>query len=126
MTTTYGRRIPNWNHEDVHHMLKGRQILGKISRPGYFIEDEFALLGILPHCLQPSRKKAAELAVPVHAAKMRLWNILREQQYGEIAPECFGKELLKQGLAAQGLTHEDAAWIVSGNVASTRDQSPCD
>lgn len=114
MMATYGRRIPSWDHEDVRHMLKGRAILGKISRPGYFIEDEIPLLAMLPNWLQPSRKEATQLAVPVHAAKMRLWNILREQQCSGTAPECFGKELLHQDLTAQGLTESDAAWIASG------------
>ncbi|CAK1356444.1 unnamed protein product [Cercospora beticola] len=116
MMATYGRRIPSWDHEDVRHMLKGRAILGKISRPGYFIEDEIPLLAMLPSWLQPSRKEATRLAVPVHAAKMRLWNILREQQCSGTAPECFGKELLHQDLTAHGLTESDAAWVASGLV----------
>lgn len=95
-------------------MLKGRQILGKISRPGYFIEDEIPLLAYLPSWLQPSRKEATRFAVPVHAAKMRLWNILREQQSADNAPECFGKQLLSKDITSQGLTDDDAAWIASG------------
>ncbi|USW46727.1 Putative cytochrome P450 [Septoria linicola] len=116
MTATYGRSIPSWDHEDVRGMLKGRQILGKISRPGYFMEDELPLLAKLPHWLQPSRKEANQLAIPVHAAKMRLWNILRESQCTDSAPECFGKKLLSKDFQEQGLTDEDAAWIASGLV----------
>lgn len=118
MTATYGRSIPSWDHEDVQGMLKGRQILGKISRPGYFMEDELPLLAKLHRWLQPSRKEATQLAVPVHAAKMRLWNILGKQQSTNSAPDCFGKELLRKDFQAQGLTDEDAAWIASGNVPS--------
>ncbi|KAF2169981.1 hypothetical protein M409DRAFT_19597 [Zasmidium cellare ATCC 36951] len=116
MTATYGRRIPTWDHEDVHHMLKGRQILGKISRPGAFIEDEIPLFALLPTWLQPSMKTATQLAVPVHAAKMRLWNILKKQDSEKAAPPCFGRELMTSEFKAQGLTEEDAAWIASGLV----------
>lgn len=123
MTATYGRRIPNWDHEDVHNMLKGRQILGKISRPGYFIEDEIPLLAYLPKWLQPSRKEASRLAVPVHAAKMRLWNILRKQQSENGAPACFGKELMNKDFKEQGLTDEDSAWIASGEINAERNPS---
>lgn len=119
MTATYGRRIPTSDHEDVHNMSRGRQLLGKISRPGYFVEDEIPLFKYLPHWLQPSRKEAAQLAVPVSAAKMRLWNILQKQQSEMTAPECFGKRLLSKDTKAQGLTDEDSAWIASGNVVLT-------
>lgn len=114
MTATYGRRIPTWDHEDVHHMIKGRAILGKISRPGAFIEDEIPLLASLPNWLQPSRRNAEKLAIPVHAAKMRLWDILRDQAAKGAAPACFGRELMAEDSKAQGLTDEDAAWIASG------------
>ena len=118
MTATYGRRVPTWEHEDVRHMMEGRAILGKISKPGTFIEDEIPLLAKLPYWLQPSRKWASELAVPVHAAKMRLWNILREQQSAGAAPPCFGRELMTSDWKAQGLTEEDAGWIASGILPS--------
>lgn len=123
MTATYGRRIPTWDHEDVRHMLKGREILGKISTSGAFIEDEVPLLAKLPNWLSPSRRTAARLAAPVHAAKMRLWNILREQRLRGVAPPCFGRELITGKVDAQNLTDEDAAWIASGNAMSLVDDS---
>ncbi|KAK3707460.1 hypothetical protein LTR37_012102 [Vermiconidia calcicola] len=114
MTATYGRRVPTWDHQDVQHMIKGREILGKVSKPGTFIEDEIPVLGKLPYCLQSSRGWAAQLAIPVHAAKMRLWKILREQQFADVAPACFGRELMMSDSMGHGLTEEDGAWIASG------------
>ncbi|KUL82317.1 hypothetical protein ZTR_09715 [Talaromyces verruculosus] len=116
MTSTYGRRVDRWDHDDVHYAMESSRILGTITRAGGFIEDEIPLLAKLPHWMQPSRKRAMQCARPVHLAKMRLWNLMKEEIANGTAPPCFGKELILSDYKAQGLVEEEAAWIAGGLV----------
>jgi hypothetical protein len=114
MTSTYGRRVGRWDSDDVRYAMESSKILGTITRAGEFIEDELPFLSRLPHWMQPSRKRAAEYAKPVLGAKMRLWNLLKNEIANGTAPPCFGKELMMSDYHAQGLVDEDAAWIAGG------------
>lgn len=114
MTSTYGRRVSTWDHEDVHHAANSSKLLGKVSKPGAFIEDMIPPMAALPTWLQPSRKRALTFAEPVLDAKMRLWNRLKQEVASGKASPSFGKELMESGYKAQGLKDEDAAWIAGG------------
>ncbi|KAI4159128.1 MAG: hypothetical protein LQ342_006832 [Letrouitia transgressa] len=123
MTSTYGRRVSTWDHPDVHHAAESSKTLGKVSKPGAFIEDMIPPLAALPPWLQPGRKKAEAFAEPVLSAKMRLWNHLKmEVNFGK-APPSFGKELMESDYKAQGLKDEDAAWICGGLVEAGSETS---
>jgi hypothetical protein len=121
MTSTYGRRIGHWDHEDVRYAIESTQILGKVTRPGVFIEDEIPILAQLPHWMQPSRRRAEEYAKPGLRAKMRLWNLMKAAIADGKAPPCFGKDLVLSDYKSQGLTDEDAAWIAGGMLCSLND-----
>lgn len=114
MTSTYGRRVSTWDHEDVHHAANSSKIRGKVSKPGAFIEDMIPPMAALPPWLQPSRKKALTYAEPVLDAKTRLWNRLKREVVSGKAPSSFGRELMESNYKAQGLKDEDAAWISGG------------
>jgi cytochrome P450 len=123
MTSTYGRRVDRWDHDDVRYAIESSKILGKITKAGAFIEDELPFLAHLPHWLQPSRKRAMEYAQPVLGAKMRLWNLMKEEVANGTAPPCFGKELMLSDYGSQGLVDEDAAWIAGGIVEAGSETS---
>lgn len=114
MTSAYGRRIDSWDHEDVRSAGETSQLLGRITRPGAFIEDDIPPLANLPHWMQPSRKTAMRHAETLLKAKMRAWNQLkRDNGMGKAAPS-FGKDLMDGGYKLHGLCEEDGAWIVGG------------
>ncbi|KAI0003484.1 putative O-methylsterigmatocystin oxidoreductase [Xylariaceae sp. FL0662B] len=118
MTSSYGMRVKTWDDEDVHHAMESARILGKITRAGAFIVDELPILARLPSWLQPGRKQAEEYAKPLLEAKMILWRRLQAQVDAEKAPMCYAREMMENSDSwkKQGLTDEDAAWIVGGNV----------
>ncbi|KAL8719644.1 MAG: hypothetical protein Q9225_003366 [Loekoesia sp. 1 TL-2023] len=123
MTSTYGRRVSTWDHEDVHHAATSSKLLSKVSKPGAFIEDMIPPLARLPEWLQPGRKRALAFAEPILDAKMRLWNRLKGEVTSGSAPPSFGKELMGSDYKAQGLNDEDAAWIIGGLVEAGSETS---
>jgi cytochrome P450 len=116
MTSTYGRRVGGSDHEDLKAAAEASALLGKISRPGAFIEDELPPLASLPEWLQPSRKRAKEFYGIVLKGKMRLWDRLCEDINIGKAPPSFGRSLFESDFKKQGLTDEDASWIVGGGI----------
>ena len=118
MTTTYGRRISHWDHEDVHHAARSSQILGKITQAGAFIVDELPILALLPTWLQPGRKHAKKIGKLLLESKMRLWRRMQAQLSAGQAPPCYAREVMEKSDSwrNEGLTEEDTAWILGGMV----------
>ena len=114
MTATYGRRVERWENEDAQRALESSKVLGKISKPGVFLEDEIPALALLPTWLQPSQKLALQYAKPVNGAKLRLWDILKRQMSQGAAPACFAHDLMLSDYQGRGLADNDAAWIAGG------------
>ncbi|KAK3390611.1 O-methylsterigmatocystin oxidoreductase [Podospora didyma] len=116
MTSCYGSRVDSWEHEDVQSAIHSTGLLSKISKPGTFIVDEVPFLAKLPAWLQPGRKLAESVRLPILNAKLKLWNRLEKQMAAGEAPMCYGRQLRETAKSwrDQGLTDEDFAWIVGG------------
>lgn len=113
-TSTYGRPVDD---ADLRNAGESSALLGRITRPGAFIEDDIPLLARwLPERLQPSRRQAKKYADIILRGKMRAWNQLKEEVESGKAPPSFGRDLAQSDFRAQGLTDEDAAWITGGLV----------
>jgi hypothetical protein len=117
MKAVYGRSIDRVDHEDIKLSQQSGQLLGKLSKPGTFIEDEIPLLAKLPTWMQPSRKKALSHVEWVLGVKMRSWNYLQEQFDSGNAPACYGADIMRSDYASQGLQKEDCAWVSGGKLA---------
>ncbi|RYO96035.1 hypothetical protein DL763_003427 [Monosporascus cannonballus] len=115
-TSTYGRRIESNDHPDLSNAGEASALLGRITRPGVFIEDDIPLLAMLPKFLQPSRRQAKKYADIILRGKMRSWNQLKTEIDAGIAAPSFGRDLAESDYKSQGLTDEDAAWITGGLV----------
>ena len=115
MTSALGRRVENG---DLDTADEASSLLGRITRPGAFIEDTVPLLGKLPNLLKPSYRKARGYAPIIHRGKMRAWNRVKEEVKSGNAVDSFGKNLALSDYEAQGLTDLDCAWIVGGMFAT--------
>ncbi|KAF7517117.1 hypothetical protein G7054_g13911 [Neopestalotiopsis clavispora] len=115
-STTYGRRIDSQDDPDMRSAAHTAALLGSITRPGVFIEDDIPLLGRLPKFLHPSRRKAMKYAGIVLSGKMGAWNRLKEEVDAGIAAPSFGRDLVENELKSGKLTDEDAAWLTGGLV----------
>lgn len=118
MTSTYGNRVNSYDHDDVKHADQSSRIIGQITRAGAFIVDEIPVLAYLPAWLQPGRRRAQEIGVPLLEAKMRLWRRLQKQMEAGYAPMCYARDMMEKSDSwrKEGLTDEDAAWIAGGIV----------
>ena len=119
-TSTYGRRIDSWDHPDVRAAGETSALLGRITRPGAFIEDDIPLFAMLPKWMQPSRRAAIGYADTILKGKMRSWNQLKSEVEAGIAAPSFGRSLMESDFREQGLTDEDGAWITGGECSSSR------
>lgn len=119
MTSTYGHRVSSWDDEDVRAAGETSKLLGRITRPGAFIEDDIPLLALLPHWMQPSRRAATRYAETILKSKMRPWHRLKDEIARGKAGPSFGKNLMAIDFASQGLCEEDGAWIAGGRCNIT-------
>lgn len=65
MTSTFGKRVGSWQHEDVQAAAVSSRIISKITHAGFFIVDELLFLAKLPIWLQPQRKEAEAYGKPL-------------------------------------------------------------
>ncbi|RYP62691.1 hypothetical protein DL769_007198 [Monosporascus sp. CRB-8-3] len=119
-TSTYGRCIESQDHPDLSNAGEASALLGRITRPGGFIED-IPPLAMLPKFLQPSHRRAKKYADIILRGKMRSWNQLKAEIDAGIAAPSFGRDLAESDCKSQGLTDEDAAWITAGLVEAGAD-----
>jgi hypothetical protein len=114
-TSTYGHRIDSQDHPELRSAEESSALLGRITRPGAFIEDDIPPLAqFLPRFFQPSRRQAAKYAQVILRGKMRSWSQLKDEVKAGTAAPSFGRDLAETDLQSQGLTDEDAAWITGG------------
>ncbi|KAL9076693.1 MAG: hypothetical protein Q9157_003562 [Trypethelium eluteriae] len=116
MTSTYGQRVPTHDHKDMRIAFESMKLLGQITKPGAFIEDELPFLANLPFWALPSRKKVLKYREPILQSKLRLWDRLIDLINRGEAPECFGKAIVNSGYQKQGISDQLAAWVTSGLV----------
>ncbi|KAK9775323.1 putative O-methyltransferase domain-containing protein [Seiridium cardinale] len=114
--TTYGRRIESQDDPDMRSAGETAALLGSITRPGVFIEDDVPLLGKLPKFLHPSCAKAQKYADIILRGKMSAWNRLKAEVETGVAAPSFGRDLVEGELKDKKLTDEDAAWLTGGLV----------
>ncbi|KAF1347669.1 cytochrome P450 [Delphinella strobiligena] len=117
LTNTFGSRVQDIDHPDVHNAMRSQAILRR-TLPPYFIVDEFPPLQKLPKWLQPGRREAEACAKEVLDIEMNLWHRLERQHNCGKAPACYGREIMenKQSWYSQGLTDVDLAWVAGGLV----------
>lgn len=111
MTSTYGRRIPVWDCEEVHQIYSLTNDFSYIAKPGTYLADTLPFLGALPERLQWWRKPLQ----PYFDKQANLWmsffTSLKTQIETNSAPECFAKQLIDNDYASQGITELQAAFL---------------
>ncbi|KAH7319574.1 putative O-methylsterigmatocystin oxidoreductase [Stachybotrys elegans] len=116
-TTTYGRRIESPDDAYMRAAGEASAMLGRITRPGVFPEDDLPPLArLLPGFLHPSRTKALEYADVILRGKMAAWTKLKNEVEAGTAAPSFGRDLVENDYAAGRIADEDAAWLTGGLV----------
>ncbi|KAI8940528.1 hypothetical protein NX059_004206 [Plenodomus lindquistii] len=116
MTSTYGRRIPEWDCEEVHKIYSLMSDFSTIAKPGAYLADTLPFLRALPPRLQWWRKGLEPYFNKQAKLWMSLFNSLKTQIETKSAPECFVKQLIDSDFASQGISELQAAFLAGSMI----------
>ncbi|KAF9883127.1 hypothetical protein FE257_004076 [Aspergillus nanangensis] len=111
MTSTYGRRVPVWDCEDVREVYGLMQEFSEAANPGKHIAEMFPVLANLPTFMQWWRKAALQSFHRQAVIWMKYWTKLKEQMDSNQAPECFVKQFIESDYENNGICELQAAFV---------------
>ncbi|OJJ33663.1 hypothetical protein ASPWEDRAFT_173101 [Aspergillus wentii DTO 134E9] len=112
MTSTYGRRIPTWECDDVREVYAVMKDFSEASVPGQYIVDVIPWLAdILPKQLHWWQRSIRLLREKQDALWMKLWSGLRTKMESGNAPECFVKQFIESDYENMGISELQAAFL---------------
>ncbi|KAK9784135.1 putative O-methylsterigmatocystin oxidoreductase [Seiridium cardinale] len=111
MTSTYGRRVPVWDCEDVREIYGLMKEFSESASPGAYIAELIPWLANLPVYMQWWRGSALKLYTRQRDIWMKYWNTLQSQADAGRAPDCFGKQFRESDFQKQGISDEQAAFV---------------
>ncbi|KAF2027348.1 putative O-methylsterigmatocystin oxidoreductase [Setomelanomma holmii] len=111
MTSTYGRRVPSWDCEDVREIYGLMQEFSESATPGAYIAELVPPLGKLPTALQWWRASAEKKYRRQRDIWMKYWNSLLQQVSAGTAPECFVKQFAEGDYRKQDISETQAAFV---------------
>ncbi|KAF2455784.1 putative O-methylsterigmatocystin oxidoreductase [Lineolata rhizophorae] len=94
MTSTYGKRIPKWECEDVRKIYGVMKDFSESIAPGTFLADLIPPLANIPTWRQTWRKRALLYQKRQASIWMRYWTRLCQQIADKRGPDCFVKQIM--------------------------------
>ncbi|KAI4613117.1 hypothetical protein J4E83_007528 [Alternaria metachromatica] len=116
MTSTYGRRIPEWDCDEVHGIYDIMNDFSTIAKPGTYLADTLPFLGKLPPQLQWWRKAVKPYFDKQANLWMSFWSTLKTQMETKQAPECFVKQFIESDYEKQGISELQAAFLAGSMI----------
>jgi cytochrome P450 len=120
MTSTYGRRIPTWENEDVRQIFKIMEEFAEASHPTKWIAEVIPPLSRLPEVLQWWRPEALRYQERQNNLWMRYWRDLKKKIEDGTAPECFVKQFAESNYEGKGIDELQAAYTAGSESNSFR------
>ncbi|KAL6405169.1 cytochrome p450 [Ilyonectria robusta] len=111
LTSTYGRRVPIWDCDDVSEVYDVMKDFSDAAAPGAFVADLFPPLARIPVWLQWWRPRALRAYNKQKKTWMKYWNRLKAEVDEKRAPECFVKQFLEMDFEKQGITEVQASFV---------------
>ncbi|CAG7936747.1 unnamed protein product [Penicillium salamii] len=117
MTSTYGKRIPQWECDEVQGIYRILKDFSYVSTPGRYIADGApGLAKLLPDQLQWWRRSLGPMLSRQKSIWMGFWSCLKEQMNKENAPECFVKQFIQSEYDKLGFTEVQAAFLAGSLI----------
>lgn len=116
MTSTYGRRIPDWDCDEVHGIYDIMNDFSLMAKPGTYLADTLPFLGKLPPKLQWWRKDVKPYFEKQARLWMSFWSTLKTQMETKQAPECFVKQFIESDYEKQGISELQAAFLAGSMI----------
>ncbi|KAH7350668.1 putative O-methylsterigmatocystin oxidoreductase [Rhexocercosporidium sp. MPI-PUGE-AT-0058] len=111
LTSTYGRRVPKWESEDVKEVYAVMKEFSEGTAPGAFLADLIPPLAKIPVFLQWWRTRALEYQHRQVRIWMKYWNDLMVKMDTESAPECFVKRFAETDYKKQDIGEVQGAFV---------------
>ncbi|KAF2730228.1 cytochrome P450 76C3 [Polyplosphaeria fusca] len=116
MTSTYGRRVPEWDCPEVRAIDAIMKDFSIVAAPGSYLVETFPVLAKLPVSLQWWRRSLKPMYDRQEALWMSLWTSLKTQMDTGTAPECFVKQLIESDYASKGVSELQAAFLAGSLI----------
>ncbi|KAJ4296329.1 hypothetical protein N0V90_006374 [Kalmusia sp. IMI 367209] len=116
MTSTYGKRIAEWDCDEVKEIYGIMNDFSNVAAPGAYLADTLPFLGRLPPRLQWWRKPLKPLFDRQARLWMSLFSTLKTQMETKQAPECFVKQLIESNYEKQGISELQAAFLAGSLI----------
>ncbi|KAL5113768.1 hypothetical protein ACEQ8H_008342 [Pleosporales sp. CAS-2024a] len=119
MTSTYGRRIPEWLAQDCHEVRAIYSLMNDFSivaKPGTYLADVLPFLGNLPPPLQWWRSGLKPLFDKQANLWMAFWTSLKTQMETKQAPECFVKHFIQSDYEKQDISELQATFLAGSMI----------
>ncbi|KAJ4371987.1 hypothetical protein N0V83_003760 [Neocucurbitaria cava] len=116
MTSTYGRRIPEWDCDEVHGIYSVMNDFSIIAKPGTYLADTLPFFGKLPPRLQWWRKGLKPFFDKQANMWMSFFTSLKTQMETKQAPECFVKQFIESDYEKQGISELQAAFLAGSMI----------
>ncbi|KAF3387022.1 Cytochrome P450 monooxygenase yanC [Penicillium rolfsii] len=111
MTSTYGRRVPVWECEDIREIYGLMEEFSKAAAPGKYLAETYPLLTRLPTWMQWWRKEALQSFNRQAVIWMKYWTRLRTQMEQGQAPACFVKQFIETDFEKNGISELQASFV---------------
>ncbi|KAL3465207.1 cytochrome P450 [Aspergillus heterothallicus] len=111
MTSTYGRRVPVWDCEDIREIYGLMEDFSKAATPGKYIAESLPVLARLPAWMQWWRKEALQSFNRQATIWMKYWTRLRTQMDLGQAPECFVKQFIETDYKKNDIDEMQASFV---------------
>ncbi|KAF2831810.1 cytochrome P450 76C3 [Ophiobolus disseminans] len=116
MTSTYGRRIAEWDCDEVRNIYSLMNDFSVVAKPGAYLADALPFLSNLPLRLQWWRAGLKPLFDKQANLWMSFWTSLKTAIETKQAPECFVKQFVESDYASQGITELQAAFLAGSMI----------
>ncbi|KAF2099884.1 putative O-methylsterigmatocystin oxidoreductase [Rhizodiscina lignyota] len=111
MTSTYGKRIPRWECEEIREVYQIMHEFSEYAGPTAWLAEAFPPLAKIPIWMQWWRKRALVYYKRQEKLWLRLFRELKAQMDDGIAPECFVKRMMESSFEKEGISELQAAFL---------------
>ena len=119
MTSTYGRRVPTWENDDVREIFTILGEFAEASNPTRWWAEILPPLSRLPEFLQWWRPEAMRFQERQNRVWMGYWQRLKQKIEDGTAPTCFVKQFAESDYRSKGIDELQAAYT-AGSISHFR------
>ncbi|KIW14361.1 hypothetical protein PV08_07143 [Exophiala spinifera] len=116
MTSTYGRRVPQWDCEDVREVYTVMNEFSEHAAPGAYLAEMIPPLAKIPVPLQWWRGRALKCYHRQLNIWWKYWTTLKQQIADKTAPECFVKQYVATEYEKEGIDEEQSAFLAGSMI----------